>query len=91
MEKWRYIFTPRLLSSRERTLVSHLVGAWMGPTDRLETTKNNKVSRWNKNRQGNLSTRREPAPVSLCPQRIPHDLTRARTRATAVGIWRLIT
>jgi hypothetical protein len=31
--------------------------------------------------KGNRSTRRKPAPVPLCPQEIPHDLTRARTRA----------
>jgi hypothetical protein len=39
--------------------------------------------------RGNRSTRRKPAPVPLCPQQIPHDLTRARTRAAAVGNWRL--
>jgi hypothetical protein len=33
---------------------------------------------------GNLSTGRKPAPVPLCPPQIPHDLTRARTRADAV-------
>jgi hypothetical protein len=37
---------------------------------------------------GNQSTRRKPAPVPLCPRRIPHDLTWARTRA-AVGSQRL--
>jgi hypothetical protein len=35
--------------------------------------------------RGNLSTRRKPALVPLCPPQIPHDLARARTRATAVG------
>jgi hypothetical protein len=35
--------------------------------------------------RGNRSTRRKPAPVQLCPPQIPHDLTRARTRAAAVG------
>jgi hypothetical protein len=35
--------------------------------------------------RGNRSTRREPAPV---PQ-ISHDLTRVRTRTTAVGNRRL--
>jgi hypothetical protein len=33
--------------------------------------------------RGNRSTRRKPAP--LCPPQIPHDQTRARTRAAAVG------
>jgi hypothetical protein len=35
--------------------------------------------------RGNRSTRRKPAPVPLCPPQIPHDLTRARTRAAAGG------
>jgi hypothetical protein len=35
------------------------------------------------------STWRKPAPVPLCPAQIPHDLTRARTRAAAVGSQRL--
>jgi hypothetical protein len=39
--------------------------------------------------RGNQSTGRKPAPVPLCPPQIPHDLTRARTRATAVGSRRL--
>jgi hypothetical protein len=30
--------------------------------------------------RGNRRTRRKPAPVSLCPPQIPHDLTQARTR-----------
>jgi hypothetical protein len=34
--------------------------------------------------RGNRSTRRKPAPMPLCPPQIPHDLTRARTRAAAV-------
>jgi hypothetical protein len=29
--------------------------------------------------------RKKPVPVPLCPPQIPHDLTRARTRAAAVG------
>jgi hypothetical protein len=33
----------------------------------------------------NRSTRRKPTPAPLCPQQIPHDQTRARTRAAAVG------
>jgi hypothetical protein len=37
----------------------------------------------------NRSTRRKPAPVSLCPPQIPHDLTRAPTRAAEVGSRRL--
>jgi hypothetical protein len=39
--------------------------------------------------RGSRSTRRSPAPVSLYPPQIPHDLTRAQTRATAVGSQRL--
>jgi hypothetical protein len=39
--------------------------------------------------RGNRSTRREPAPVSLCPPQIPHDLTWARTGDAAVGSRRL--
>jgi hypothetical protein len=35
--------------------------------------------------RGNRSTRRKPTLVPLCPPQIPHDLTRARTRTTAVG------
>jgi hypothetical protein len=34
--------------------------------------------------RGNRSTRRKPAPVSLCPLQSPHDLTRTRTRAAGV-------
>jgi hypothetical protein len=34
---------------------------------------------------GNRSTRRKPAPAPLCPPQMPHDETRARTRAAAVG------
>jgi hypothetical protein len=37
----------------------------------------------------NRSTRRKPAPASLCPQQIPHDLTRTQTWAAAVGSQRL--
>jgi hypothetical protein len=40
--------------------------------------------------RGNLSARRKPAPVTLRPTQVPHDLTGARTRAAAVGSWRLI-
>jgi hypothetical protein len=39
--------------------------------------------------RGNRSTRREPASVPLCPPQIPHDLTRARTWAASVEIWRI--
>jgi hypothetical protein len=35
--------------------------------------------------RGNRSTRRKPAPAPLCP----HDQTRVRTRAAAVGSQRL--
>jgi hypothetical protein len=37
----------------------------------------------------NRSTRRKPASAPLCPPQIPHDQTRARTRAAAVGRQRL--
>jgi hypothetical protein len=39
--------------------------------------------------KGNRSTRRKPSSVTLCPPQIPHDLTWAWTRATAVGSRRL--
>jgi hypothetical protein len=39
--------------------------------------------------RGNRSTRRKSSPVPLRPPQIPHDMTRARTRAAAVGIRRL--
>jgi hypothetical protein len=39
--------------------------------------------------RGNRSTRRKPAPAPLRPPQIPHDQTRARTRAAAVGSQRL--
>jgi hypothetical protein len=39
--------------------------------------------------RGNRSTRRKPASVPIYPPQIPHDLTRARTRAAAVGNRRL--
>jgi hypothetical protein len=35
------------------------------------------------------STRSKPVLVPLCPPQIPHDLTRARNRAAAVGSQRL--
>jgi hypothetical protein len=35
--------------------------------------------------RGNRSTWRKPAPAPLCPPQIPHDQTRARTWAAAVG------
>jgi hypothetical protein len=40
------------------------------------------------NGMGNRSTRRKPAPVSLCPPQTP-DYARTRTRAAAVGSQRL--
>jgi hypothetical protein len=40
--------------------------------------------------RGIRSTRIKPAPVPLCPLRIPNDLTWDRTRAAAVGRRRLI-
>jgi hypothetical protein len=41
------------------------------------------------NGRGNRSTRRKPVPAPLLPSQIPHDLTRARTRAAVVGSRRL--
>jgi hypothetical protein len=38
--------------------------------------------------RGNRSTRRKPAPVSLCPPQTPHA-TRTQTRAATVGSQRL--
>jgi hypothetical protein len=37
----------------------------------------------------NGSTQRKPAPVPFCPPQIPSGMTRARTRAAAVGSQRL--
>jgi hypothetical protein len=34
--------------------------------------------------RGNRSTRGKPAPVPLCRPQIPHDLSRAQTRAASV-------
>jgi hypothetical protein len=42
-----------------------------------------------KSGRGNRSTRRKPAPAPLCQPKIPHDQTRARTQAAAVGSQRL--
>jgi hypothetical protein len=39
--------------------------------------------------RGNRSTRRKPASVPLRTLKIPHDLTRGRTRAAVVGSRRL--
>jgi hypothetical protein len=39
--------------------------------------------------KGNQSTRRKPVTAPLCPLQIPHDQTRARIRAAAVGSQRL--
>jgi hypothetical protein len=44
---------------------------------------------WNEVGRGSRSTRRKPATALLCPPQIPHDLTRIRTRAAAVGSQRL--
>jgi hypothetical protein len=38
--------------------------------------------------RGNRSTRRKPAPVTLCPPQTPHS-ARTRTRAAAVASQRL--
>jgi hypothetical protein len=37
--------------------------------------------------RGNRSTRRKPASAPLCPPQIPHDQTRARTRAAVLVIY----
>jgi hypothetical protein len=39
--------------------------------------------------KGNRSTRRKPTPVPLCSPTIPHNMTRDRTRPSAVGSRRL--
>jgi hypothetical protein len=39
--------------------------------------------------RGNRSTRRKPAPVTICPPQIPSELTWDRARAAAVGSRRL--
>jgi hypothetical protein len=39
--------------------------------------------------RGNRSIRRKPVTVSLCPPQFPHDQTRARTRAAALGSRRV--
>jgi hypothetical protein len=48
-------------------------------------------SRWSENWQGKPKYWRKPAPVSLSPPQIPHDLDWISTRAAAVGSWRLTT
>jgi hypothetical protein len=41
-------------------------------------------------RQGKTEElRAKPAPMSLCPTHFWHELTRARTRASAVGCWQI--
>jgi hypothetical protein len=42
---------------------------------------------WMRTGRGRRSTRRRPAPVPLCLPQIPHDMTRALTRAAEVGSW----
>jgi hypothetical protein len=39
-------------------------------------------------RRGNRCTQRKPTTVSFCPPNIPHDMTRARARAAAMGSQR---
>jgi hypothetical protein len=39
--------------------------------------------------RGNRSTRIKSAPAPLCPPKIPHDQTQARTRAAGMGSQRL--
>jgi hypothetical protein len=40
--------------------------------------------RWNDIDRGNRTTRGKPVPVSLCLTQIPHGLTRAQTRDSAM-------
>jgi hypothetical protein len=47
-------------------------------------------SLWNDWQRENRSTRRKPALITLCPPQIPHDLSRVRKRAAAVGSRPLI-
>jgi hypothetical protein len=42
-------------------------------------------SRWNENSQGKPKYSEKISPVPLCSPQIPHNLTWARTQATAVG------
>jgi hypothetical protein len=44
----------------------------------------------NWNWKGKTELREKPVPVPLCPPQIPHELTRARTRASAVRIINLL-
>jgi hypothetical protein len=46
-------------------------------------------SRWNENWQRKPKYSEKTCPSATCPPQIPHDLPWARTRATAVGSWRL--
>jgi hypothetical protein len=41
--------------------------------------------------KGDQNTRKKPAPVPLCSPQIPHNISRARTQAAAVGSQRLTT
>jgi hypothetical protein len=42
---------------------------------------------WNVNWQEKLKySERKPAPMPLCPPKIPHDVTRCRTKVVAVRI-----
>jgi hypothetical protein len=51
----------------------------MTDDDECEAVRGMRIGR------GNGSTRRKPAPASLRPPQIPHDLTWDRTRAAAMG------
>jgi hypothetical protein len=46
-------------------------------------------SRWNEDWQGKPKYSDKTCPSAICPPQIPHDQTRARTRAAAVGSQRL--
>jgi hypothetical protein len=44
---------------------------------------------WNENWQGKPKHSERTRPQPLCPPQVPHHLSWARTRAAAVGSWRL--
>jgi hypothetical protein len=46
-------------------------------------------SLWNENWQGKSKYSGKTSPVQLCPLQIPHNLTRTRTRSSALGSRRL--
>jgi hypothetical protein len=68
-----------------RPLIGLLYQPWMtDDDDECGAVGGMKIDR------GNWSTRRKPAPVTLCPPQIPHDLTCVQTWATTVGSQQII-